>query len=94
MLLSKTSVKFYATSLGPGLPNFDIVWQKKIKHAIAAKLSTQPQLYGKPLRRTLKGYRKLRVGNYRVIFRIDKKTVKIFAIQHRSVVYNEATKRT
>lgn len=75
------------------LPRIDIVWQKKIKHAIAAKLSTQPQFYSKPLRRALKGYRKLRVGDYRVIFSIDKNTVKIFAIQHRSVVYNKAAKR-
>lgn len=76
------------------LPKIDIVWQKKIKQAIAVKLSTHPDLYGKPLRRALKGYRKLRVGDYRVIFSIDKNTVKIFTIQHRSVVYAVAEKRT
>lgn len=76
------------------LPKIDAVWQKKIKRAIADRLSTQPHLYGKPLRRTLKGYYKLRVGDYRVIFSIEEKTVKIFVIQHRSVVYEEAVKRT
>lgn len=75
------------------LPKIDTVWQKKIKRAIADRLSTQPHLYGKPLRRTLKGYYKLRIGDYRVIFSIDKDTVKIFAIQHRSVVYSKAIKR-
>jgi len=44
----------------------------------------EPELYGKPLRRSLKGYRKLRVGDYRVIFRIEKHFIKIFVIQHRS----------
>lgn len=87
-------IQFRQEVIDTDLPKIDIVWQKKIKHAIAAKLSTQPQLYGKPLRRTLKGYRKLRVGDYRVIFSIDKKIVKIFAVQHRSMVYTAAVKRT
>lgn len=67
--------------------------KRRICRAIEERLATQPDLYGKPLRRTLKGYRKLRVGDYRVIFSIDKNTVKIFAIQHRSVVYDKVSKR-
>lgn len=65
----------------------------KIKKAIEDKLMHSPDHFGKPLRRSLKGYRKLRVGDYRVIFRIDKKTVKIFMIQHRAVVYDNAKDR-
>ena len=68
-------------------------WREKIKYAIEERLQTAPLLYGKPLRRSLKGYRKLRVGDYRVIFRIEKSTVKIMIIRHRSVVYDEAIKR-
>ena len=68
-------------------------WKKKVRRVIESRLITHPDLYGKPLRRSLGGYRKLRVGDYRVIFRIEKNTVKILIIQHRSVVYGEAEER-
>ena len=70
------------------------VWKKKIQRAIELKLTTAPDMYGKPLRRSLKNYRKLRVGDYRVIYRIEDKKVKIFIIQHRSIVYTNSEKRT
>lgn len=70
-----------------------LAWKLKIKHAIEERLSSHPEIYGKPLRQSLKGYRKLRVGDYRVIFRIEKTTVKIFIIKHRSVVYELIKKR-
>lgn len=63
----------------------------RMKKAIEEKLGAAPEKFGKPLRRSLKGYRKLRVGDYRVIFRIEGNVVKIFAIQHRSVVYKHVT---
>ncbi|OGZ96097.1 MAG: addiction module antitoxin RelB [Candidatus Sungbacteria bacterium RIFCSPLOWO2_02_FULL_51_17] len=75
------------------IPKLSSAWKKRIRHAIEEKLTTRPEAYGKPLRRSLKGYRKLRVGDYRVIFRIEGNTVKIFVIQHRSVVYENAERR-
>jgi len=69
------------------IPRIAETWREKIKSAIADKLATHSDVYGKPLRRSLRGYRKLRVGDYRVVFRIDSILVKIFAIAHRSVVY-------
>lgn len=67
--------------------------KERIKRAIEEKLMTHPEMYGKPLRRSLKGYRKLRVGDYRVIFQLTGKIVKIFIIQHRSKVYEMSPKR-
>jgi mRNA interferase RelE/StbE len=67
--------------------------KKRIKSAIEYRLTLEPEVFGKPLRKSLKGYRKLRVGDYRVIFRIEGKRVKIFIIQHRSVVYKNAEMR-
>jgi mRNA interferase RelE/StbE len=67
--------------------------RKRIKTAIETRLSSFPDLYGKPLRRSLRGYRKLRVGDYRVIFRIEGQSVKIFFIGHRSAVYENAEGR-
>ena len=52
--------------------------KNNIKKAIENKLAISPEIFGKPLRRSLKGYRKLRVGDYRVIYRIEGKKVKIF----------------
>lgn len=63
--------------------------KERIKKDIEKKLLSSPDKYGKPLRKSLKGYYKLRIGDYRVIFRIEKNIVKIFAIKHRSVVYSE-----
>ncbi len=68
-------------------------WRGKIKNAIEQKLTTRPEIFGKPLRNSLKDYRKLRVGDYRVIFRIKVRDVKIFVIGHRSDVYLLAEKR-
>lgn len=38
--------------------------RSRIRTAIEERLANQPEVYGKPLRRTLKGYWKLRVGDY------------------------------
>ncbi len=45
--------------------------KERVKKAIAKRLMTEPALYGKPLRATLKGYWKLRVGDYRVVYSVQ-----------------------
>ena len=75
------------------VPKLSNEWREKVRSAIERRLTTRPELYGKPLRRSLRGYRKLRVGDLRVIFRIERDMVKIIVIQHRSVAYAEAQKR-
>lgn len=76
------------------IPRIAQMWREKIKSAIVDKLATHPDVYGKPLRRSLRGYRKLRVGDYRIVFRIEATRVKIFAIAHRSVVYTIMEQRS
>ena len=75
------------------IPKLVSSWKNKVKRAVESKLGTRPDIYGKPLLRSLKGYRKLRVGDYRIIYRIEENTVKIIIIKHRSVVYESAEKR-
>ncbi len=60
-----------------------------IKQAIEEKLIVDPVGFGKPLRYSLKGHRRLRVGDYRVIYRIipANKAVIILAIGHRRDIY-------
>lgn len=50
-----------------------------------------PVLFGKPLRYSLKGYRRLRVGDYRVVFCIeaDSHQIIVTAIKHRKDIYND-----
>ena len=60
-----------------------------IRKAIEKKLMVDPIAFGKPLRYSLKGYRRLRVGDYRVIYKIveDKVLVIIIDIDHRKDIY-------
>ena len=44
-----------------------------IRRAIEEKLMSDPLKFGLPLRRNLKGYMKLRVGDYRIVYSISKK---------------------
>ena len=69
-------------------------WKTEIKNAIERKLMTRPEVYSRPLKRSLKGYRKLKVGEYRIVLRIEKNRVIIFVIRHRSTVYGIAPIRT
>lgn len=75
------------------IPHLAPLWKAKIQAAIEEKLFEYPDVYGKPLRRSLKGYRKLRIGDYRVVFRIAGQKILVLAILHRSVVYREMEKR-
>jgi mRNA interferase RelE/StbE len=45
------------------------------------------------LRKTLRGYWKLRVGDYRVVFKIVEEAVWILGIIHRKKVYEAIKKR-
>jgi len=52
-----------------------------------------PHEYGEPLRKTLKGYWKMRVGDYRVVFRVAGEEIVVFGICHRKDVYPLAERR-
>jgi mRNA interferase RelE/StbE len=69
------------------LPGIDAKNKAMIKRAIEERLATQPEVYAKPLQRTLKGYWKLRVGEYRVVFKITGNELRIYGIIHRKSVY-------
>ncbi|KKQ32817.1 MAG: Toxin of the RelE-RelB toxin-antitoxin system [candidate division TM6 bacterium GW2011_GWF2_37_49] len=62
----------------------------QIKQAIEERLTVDPIGFGKPLRYSLKGLRRLRVGDYRVVYQIKNKSVIILAIKHRKDIYDNA----
>lgn len=64
-----------------------------ISKAIETRLGNEPARYGKPLRGSLKGYWKLRVGDIRVVFKILQNEVQILGIINRKTVYDKILKR-
>jgi mRNA interferase RelE/StbE len=75
------------------MPKIDVRNKSMIKRAIEERLATSPEVYGKPLRRSLKSYWKLRVGDYRIVFKIAGKDIRILAIIDRKSVYQQSEKR-
>jgi mRNA interferase RelE/StbE len=75
------------------IPLLDARLRTRIKNAIESRLTISPHLYGEPLRRTLRSYWKLRVGDYRVVFKIVGEEIWILGIIHRKKVYEEIKKR-
>ena len=75
------------------LPRIDEKNKSMIKRAIEERLTMQPDVYGKPLQRTLKGYWKLRVGEYRVVFKLRGNELRILGIIYRKKVYRDIGKR-
>ena len=65
--------------------------KEMIRKAIEKKLTVDPIAFGKPLRYSLKGYRRLRVGDYRVLYKIieDKVLVIIVDLDHRKDIYED-----
>jgi mRNA interferase RelE/StbE len=68
-------------------------YAKLIQSAILEKLSVDPFLYGSALKGDWNGHYKLRVGTYRIVYKIDSgnKIVDIVVIDHRRMVYNVLT---
>jgi mRNA-degrading endonuclease RelE of RelBE toxin-antitoxin system len=71
------------------IPSLSSTAKTLIKKAIEGRLGTDPIGFGKPLRYSLKGHRRLRVSDYRIIYRIDGHKVIIIAIKHRKDIYED-----
>lgn len=69
------------------IPKLPKVEKKRIKQAIEKRLTQDPVHFGKPLRYSLKGCRRMRVEHYRVIFKLETKIILIVKIGHRKDVY-------
>jgi mRNA interferase RelE/StbE len=86
-------LKYHPDVKAVDIPQLDARMRTRIKNAIENRLTTEPHQYGEPLRKTLHGYWKLRVGDYRVVFRIVGAEVWILGIIHRKKVYEAIEKR-
>ena len=73
------------------IPRLSIAVKSIVKSNIESKLVSDPISFGKPLRYSLKGHRRLRVGDFRIVYRIDGENVIIIAIKHRKDIYSKNT---
>lgn len=87
--------KLYSIELGESVVKKDLPSLGKsahdlIKKAIEERLMVDPIKYGKPLRYSLTGSRRLRVGKYRIIYHINIQLRKVIitAIHHRKDSYD------
>jgi len=91
--MSEFQVYYHRLVVEKDIPSLDKPTRQKIKRAIETKLTANPEVFSKPLQHTLKGYRSLRVEDWRVIFKIGSKEIWIYRIGHRREVYLKALRQ-
>jgi mRNA interferase RelE/StbE len=84
---------FYHPEIAKDLEGVPQNIKEMIKRAIVERLLSNPEAVSQPLKRNLKGYRKLRVGDYRVIHKIQGHSIIILKIGNRKDVYNKVINR-
>jgi mRNA interferase RelE/StbE len=84
-------IEYLETVVKEDISRLPTIMKAVIKKAIETRLTVDPIGFGKPLRYSLKGQRRLRVGDYRVVYRIEpaKHKVLITTIKHRKDVYEK-----
>lgn len=87
------TVSYHKEVVKHDIPALPAAIKVRIKSTIEAKLTTYPEQYAVPLRRTLKGYWKLCVGDYRVIFEFDRSMIIVLGIGHRKDIYDRMKSR-
>jgi mRNA interferase RelE/StbE len=92
------SVTAYTVSYHPDvkaidLPKIDRKNRERIRKAIEERLLARPEAYGQKLQRTLKDYWKLRVGPYRIVFKMTGNHITVLGIIHRKDVYQDIERR-
>lgn len=70
---------------------------RRIVRAIGSKLTRDPLKFGAPLSGNLANFRKLRVGDYRVVYQVREKTVVVYVLtvgpRRDKEIYRAAVKR-
>jgi len=70
---------------------------RRVVKAIDAKLTQAPMQFGTPLSGNLANYRKLRVGDYRVVYQVQESAVVVFVLavgpRRDKEIYRTALKR-
>ena len=82
-------VEYLDTVVTDDIPALPKTIRQLVKRAIETRLNADPFGLGKPLRYSFVGHRRIRVGDYRIVYRVDarKLTITIVLIKHRKEVY-------
>jgi len=83
----------YHRAFEKDLREINVDMQKRIFAAIETRLQIAPAEYGKPLQRTLKGFWKMRIGDYRLVYSVKGNAISIYGVIHRKKVYDKIVKR-
>ncbi|MFU7500953.1 MULTISPECIES: type II toxin-antitoxin system RelE family toxin [unclassified Candidatus Tisiphia] len=86
-----SSICYLEEVINKHIPSLSTKAKALIKKVIEERLMIDPIGFGKPLRYSLKGHRRLRVSDYRIVYRIEPKikTIFIVAIKHRKDIYKD-----
>ncbi|GHM58546.1 MAG: toxin RelG [Candidatus Mesenet longicola] len=89
MKIKHYRIKFLKHVTERDLPALPVTIELRVKKAIDERLTIDPINLGEPLHYSFKGHRRLRVGDYRILYRVDKleHTVIITEIGHRDAIY-------
>jgi len=74
-------VKIHRLVLEEDFKNIDNAGRKIILKSIRKKLSSEPLKFGAPLRGGFSGYRKLRAGDYRIIYRTKDEELLVLVVK-------------
>jgi mRNA interferase RelE/StbE len=70
---------------------------RRIMQTIDEKLTRAPEKFGAPLSNNLKNFRKLRIGDFRVVYQVFHKKVIVFVLavgpRRDKEIYQSASKR-
>lgn len=75
------SIKIHPLVLKEDFKNIDRSHQHLILRAIRKKLINSPDVFGEPLRGEFSEYRKLRVEDYRVIYRLRENVLEVLVVK-------------
>ena len=81
------SIKFAEIVVKEQIPSIPMPYRQQIKRAIEERLTKEPIKLGKPLKYSLFGFRRLRVGDWRIIYRITGNEIEIVKIGNRKDIY-------
>jgi mRNA interferase RelE/StbE len=88
--VSEYQLRYHRLVIEQDLPALDPPTRKRIESVIQNRLRIDPGKHSQPLRRSLSGLRKLRVGNWRVLLVVEKAEIWILWIGHRKDIYQAA----
>ena len=85
------SIEYLDLVVGEDIPALPKRMRDLIRRAIEERLTVEPIGLGKPLRYSFVGHRRLRVGDYRIVYRVDQtlRKVVIVGIKHRKDIYRD-----